>query len=89
MSGGHSNLRRQQRGIAVIRAMERELWRQANTAKSVSTGSVDLDGTIMVHGRIDLPMLAWVTEQALLREVYGLIEADAAKGLRELVEAAE
>ena len=89
MSGSYSNHRRQQRGIAVIRAMERELWRQANTGKSVSTGSVDLDGTIMVHGRIDLPMLAWVTEQALLREVYGAIETDVSKRLRELVEAAE
>lgn len=84
-----SGARAQKRGAAVIRAMERELWRQANTAKTVSAGSADMNGTIMVQGRIDLPMLAWVTEQALLREVYGLIEADAAKGLRELVEAAE
>ena len=60
--------------------------RQANTAKIVSTGSLDLDGMIAVHGRIDLPMLAWVTEQALLREVYGAIEADARDGLRDMAE---
>ena len=89
MSGSYSNRRRQQRGIAVIRAMERELWRQANTAKTVKAGSADLNGAIMVHGMIDLPMLAWVTEQALLREVYGAIETDVSKRLRELVDVAE
>ena len=58
------------RAASVVRAMERELWRQANINKTVTAGNIDGDGVIVIHGRIDLAALAYATEQALLRQMY-------------------
>lgn len=68
MSPAEQNVRAK-RARAVIRAIERELWRQGNKT-GVIVGQMDPDGRLIVRGWVDLPMLAWATEQALLREIY-------------------
>lgn len=57
-----------QRARKVIRAMQRELWRQTTEGTVISAGQIDLNGHIVVEGKIDLAMLAYVTEQVLLQE---------------------
>lgn len=48
--------------------MQRELWRQTTEGTVISAGQIDLNGHIVVEGKIDLAMLAYVTEQVLLQE---------------------
>jgi len=64
------NARRQRRSANVIRAMARELARQVREGTLISAAQVDLDGRAVVEGRVDLAMLAWVTEQALIAEFF-------------------
>ena len=58
------------RARRVIRAMQHELWRQAREGTLISATSVDQDGRIVVEGKIDLAMLALVTEAVLISEIY-------------------
>lgn len=59
------------RARAVVRAMQRELVRQVREGTLISATMVDHDGRLVVEGQIDLAMLALVTEQVLISEIYG------------------
>lgn len=52
--------------MAVVRAMKRELDRQVSEGTLRSAHPVDANGMTVVDGRLDLAMLAFVAEMALL-----------------------
>ena len=54
--------------MAVVRAINRELQRQASEGALESCGTVDANGQVTVVGKVDLAMVAFVTEQVLLAE---------------------
>lgn len=58
--------------MAVIRAMKRELDRQVGEGTLRSAHPVDTNGITVVDGRLDLAMLAFVAEMALLTHFPGL-----------------
>lgn len=62
------NRRGEQRARNVVRALQRALQRQVSCGTLISAAQVDEYGGIVVEGRIDLAMLALVTEQTLLTE---------------------
>ena len=55
-----------QRARNVVRALQRELNRQVREGTLLSVQPIDQNGGVVVEGRIDLAMLALVTEEALL-----------------------
>lgn len=60
--------------MAVVRAMKRELDRQVAEGTMRSAHPVDANGITVVDGRLDLAMLAFVAEMALLGHFPGLSE---------------
>lgn len=58
--------------MAVVRAMQRELDRQTREGTLRSAHPVDANGITVVDGRLDLAMLAFVAEMALLGHFPGL-----------------
>lgn len=58
--------------MAVVRAMKRELDRQVSEGTLRSAHPVDANGVTVVDGRLDLAMLAFVAEMALLGHFPGL-----------------
>ena len=58
--------------MAVVRAMKRELDRQVSEGTLRSAHPVDANGITVVDGRLDLAMLAFVAEMALLGHFPGL-----------------
>lgn len=58
--------------MAVVRAMKRELDRQVSEGTLRSAHPVDANGMTVVDGRLDLAMLAFVAEMALLGHFPGL-----------------
>ena len=56
------------RAWAVVRAMMQELQRQTREGTLISASSIDANGHIVVEGKIDLAMLAFVTEAVLGQE---------------------
>jgi hypothetical protein len=60
--------------MAVVRALKRELDRQVSEGTLRSAHPVDANGMTVVDGRLDLAMLAFVAEMALLGHFPGLQE---------------
>lgn len=60
--------------MAVVPAMKRELDRQVSEGTLRSAHPVDANGITVVDGRLDLAMLAFVAEMALLGHFPGLKE---------------
>lgn len=58
--------------MAVVRAMMRELDRQVREGTMRSAHPVDANGMTTVDGRLDLAMLAFVAEMALLGQFPSL-----------------
>lgn len=60
--------RPRKRARAVIRAMQRELRRQVEQGTLLSCGTINENGHLVLEGLLDLPMLAFVTELAIVQE---------------------
>lgn len=60
--------------MAVVRAMKRELDRQVTEGTLRSAHPIDANGITVIDGRLDLAMLAFVAEMALLGHFPGLNE---------------
>jgi len=58
------------RARRVLRAMQAEMHRQVREGTLISASTVDHDGRMVIEGKVDMAMLALVTERVLLQEIY-------------------